>query len=51
MAKHASFKELNYEEEIGLNSPMRNVRELLNRTRYFSSWQMTCPKAEAIAVQ
>lgn len=36
MAKYANFKELNYEEEIGLNSPMWNVRKLLNHPRYFS---------------
>lgn len=36
MAKYTSFKELDYEEEIGLNNPMRNARMLLNHLRYFS---------------
>lgn len=27
---------MNYEKEIGFNSPMRSVRKLLNHPRYFS---------------
>jgi len=44
MAKYASLKELNYEEEIGLNSLMRNVRKLLNHPRYFSKSADDLPK-------
>lgn len=44
MSKYASFKELNYEEEIGLNSPMRNVRKLLNHPRCFSKFSDDLPK-------
>lgn len=47
MAKYACFKELNYEEEIGLNSPIRNVRKLLNHLRYFSKLADDLPKARS----
>lgn len=46
MAKYTSFKELDYEEEIGLNSPMRNARMLLNHLRYFSELADDLPEGK-----